>query len=72
MQYRDLTCCHRMQFRGVNYSCLSGIYTISPPTLKILTSLDETLHHTVLYLQNVTIERKNNLKGLEISMKRSH
>jgi len=60
-----------MQFRGVNYSCLSGVNTISPPTLKILASLDETLHHALVYPHNVTIERKNNYKGLKISMKRS-
>jgi hypothetical protein len=57
MQYRDLTCCHRMQFRGVNHSCLSEVNTISPPTEKILASLDETLHDTLVYPYNVTIER---------------
>jgi hypothetical protein len=58
MQYRDLTCYHRMQFRGVNYSCLFGMNTLFSPTLIILGSYDETLHHTVVYPHIVTIESK--------------
>jgi hypothetical protein len=41
----------------VNYSCLSGVNTISPPRLKILASLHETVHHTQVYPHTVTIER---------------
>jgi hypothetical protein len=59
MQYGDLTCYHSMQYSGVNYSCLSEMKLISPPTVTIIASHGNTQYHTVPFLYNCTQERKN-------------